>query len=38
VKGSRDQILLKITGEEFILVSRSGDPAKPFDLSLRGVD
>jgi hypothetical protein len=31
-----DQILLKITGEESILVSRTGDPASPFDLALRG--
>jgi hypothetical protein len=29
---------LKITGEEFILDSRNGDAASPFDPALRGGD
>jgi hypothetical protein len=33
-----NRILLKITGEKFILVSRNGDFVRPFDLALRGGD
>jgi GGDEF domain-containing protein len=35
---SRDQILLKITGEEFILVSRECDVSNQVDVAFRDGD